>query len=76
MKKTKMRGCDCMYLDPGFGGMLLQIIIAIAAVGGGLLYSFRKKIRRLFTKDLTDTYANRETRKQHDLEDDVIDTLS
>jgi len=65
-----------MYLDPGFGGMLIQIIIALVAVGGGLLYSFRKKIRRLFSKDMANTSANRETLKPSDLEDDVIDTLS
>jgi len=39
-----------MYLDPGFGGMLVQVIVAIAAVGGGLLFSFRKKISRIFSK--------------------------
>jgi hypothetical protein len=39
-----------MYLDPGFGGMLVQAIVAIAAVGGGLLFSFRKKIYRIFSK--------------------------
>ena len=39
-----------MYLDPGFGGMLLQVIVAIAAVGGGILFSFRKKIGGLFKK--------------------------
>ena len=40
-----------MYLDPGFGGLLLQAIFAIAAVGGGILYSFRRKLRNLFKKD-------------------------
>ena len=40
-----------MYLDPGFGGMLVQVIVAIAAVGGGILFSFRKKIGGLFKKD-------------------------
>ena len=41
----------CMYLDPGFGGMLLQIIVAIAAVAGILLFSIRRKIRNLFSKN-------------------------
>jgi len=40
-----------MYLDPGFGGMLVQVIVAITAVGGGLLFSFRKKIIKLFFKN-------------------------
>ena len=42
-----------MYLNPGFGGMLLQAIFAIVAVGGGILYSLRRKIRALFKKDKT-----------------------
>ena len=44
-----------MYLDPGFGGMLLQVIIAIVAVGGGILFSFRKKIKNLFSKNKNNT---------------------
>ena len=40
-----------MYLDPGFGGMLLQVIVVIAAVGGGILFSLRKKISGIFKKD-------------------------
>ena len=43
-----------MYFDPGFGGMLLQVIVLIAAVGGGILFSFRKKIKNLFSKNKTD----------------------
>ena len=35
-----------MYIDPGFGGMLLQAIVAIAAVSGALVFSMRKKIRK------------------------------
>jgi len=40
-----------MYLDPGFGGMLLQILVAIAAAGGVIVFSLRRKIRSLFTKN-------------------------
>ena len=40
-----------MYLDPGFGGMFLQAVVALAAVGGGVMYSFRRKISSLFKKD-------------------------
>ena len=39
-----------MYLDPGFGGMLVQVVVAITAVGGGVAFSFRKKIRAFFSK--------------------------
>ncbi|MDR0221113.1 MAG: hypothetical protein LBI54_06905 [Lachnospiraceae bacterium] len=39
-----------MYLDPALGGMLLQVVVAIAAVSGAFLFSIRKKIRSLFKK--------------------------
>lgn len=38
-----------MYLDPGFGGMLLQAIVGLVAVGGAIVFSFRRKIKELFT---------------------------
>ena len=44
-----------MYLDPAFGGMLLQVIIAIVAVGGGIIYSFRRKIKAFFSKNKNET---------------------
>jgi hypothetical protein len=61
-----------MYLDPGFGGMLVQAIVAIAAVGGGLLFSFRKKIRKLFIKDK----INPQPMNVPDTPDDVVDVLN
>ena len=57
-----------MYLDPGFGGMLVQAIVLIAAVGGGILFSIRKKISRLFSKD------DRELEQVNLKEPDSIDT--
>jgi len=39
-----------MYFDPGFGGALLQIVVTIAAAGGILLFSLRRKLRALFSK--------------------------
>jgi len=39
-----------MYLDPAFGGMLIQLLVLVAAVAGGLVFSFRRKIRSLFSK--------------------------
>ena len=62
-----------MYLDPGFGGMLLQVIVAIAAVGGGIVFSFRKKIGGLFKKG----DAEKNTVAQlEETEDDAIDVLA
>ena len=62
-----------MYLDPGFGGMLLQLIVATAAVGGGILFSFRKKIAGLFKKD--DDKPTKMVPSVSETEDDAIDVL-
>ncbi|MCL2839409.1 MAG: hypothetical protein FWE05_01435 [Defluviitaleaceae bacterium] len=64
-----------MYLDPGFGGMLLQIVVVIIAMGGAILFSLRKKIRNLFTKkeDINSTIAP--THSTSVSEEDVIDVL-
>ena len=62
-----------MYLDPGFGGMLLQVIVAIAAVGGGILFSFRKKISGLFKKD--DGKPKKAASDAADTAEDAVDVL-
>ena len=66
-----------MYLDPGFGGMLLQAVVAIVAVGGAIIFSFRRKIKELFTRN-----KNNDMKKQgqsdvkiDELQDDAIDML-
>ena len=43
-----------MYLDPGFGGILLQVVVAIIAAGGAILFSFRKY--RLIMKSGSDNF--------------------
>ena len=40
-----------MYLDPGFGSMVIQILIAGVATIGASLYLFRQKIKTFFTKN-------------------------
>ena len=68
-----------MYLDPGFGGMLLQVIVVIAAVGGGILFSVRKKISGIFRKDgnkAKTVYKNKKTlHASAEAGDDAVDTL-
>jgi len=64
-----------MYLDPGFGGMLLQIIVAIVAVSGGILFSLRKKIRNLFSKKHSDDTLHSPQIQVDIGEDDVVDVL-
>ena len=60
-----------MYLDPAFGGMLLQVVVALVAVGGGIVYSFRRKIKSLFSKGKKDA-----DKVSIDVQDGVIDELS
>ena len=67
-----------MYLDPGFGGMLLQVILAIVAVGGAILYSLRRKIRNSLIKK-KDVESDRQTKALTTIastnDTDVIDVL-
>jgi len=39
-----------MYLDPGFGSMLIQILIAALAAGAAMLGIFRARIKAFFIK--------------------------
>ena len=39
-----------MYLDPGFGSMLIQVVVAGIAVAGAYLFIIRSKIKKLFSK--------------------------
>ena len=63
-----------MYLDPGFGGMLVQVIVVIAAVGGGVLFSLRRKIKNLFNKD-KGTVAKRDAASLNQTANDATDIL-
>ena len=70
-----------MYLDPGFGGMLVQIIAAIVVIGSTLFFALRKKIVGLFTKNNKKAAnsmpaAESRTANGDKTSDDVIDTLS
>jgi len=73
-----------MYLDPGFGGMLVQILVAIVAAGGVLAFSLRRKIRKLFSKkkddNTGDTTVNavsaNTSNNANETDNDVIDVLS
>ena len=67
-----------MYLDPGFGGMLIQIIVAVVAASGAIIFSMRKKIRKSFSKkkEENDTAENRAVGNADNHEDDVVDMLS
>ena len=40
-----------MYLDPGFGSMILQIIVAGIAGVGAALFFLKDKIKSIFNKN-------------------------
>jgi len=63
-----------MYLDPSFGGMLLQVIVAIVAGGGVIIFGMRRKIKALFKKNKNDTAAN--VRRQDSADGEVVDMLA
>jgi len=64
-----------LYLDPGFGGMLLQVIVALVAVGGAILFSMRKKIKNLFFgKEKNENNVNPMS-PSFNSEVDLIDTI-
>ena len=69
-----------MYLDPGFGGMLLQIIVTIIAAGGATLFAVRKKIRALLNKNKeannVSSITDETGKMQPQDDDDAIDMLS
>jgi hypothetical protein len=63
-----------MYLDPSFGGMLLQLLVAIAAGGGAVLFGMRRKIKAFFKKNKNDTAAN--VGRQTQADGEVVDMLA
>jgi len=63
-----------MYLDPSFGGMLLQVLVAIAASIGVIIFSMRKKIKTLFKKKNKDIVKN--VNSQTKTNGEVIDMLA
>jgi len=69
-----------MYLDPAFGSMLVQVLVAIAATCGVLAFSLRRKIMSFFSKKkkTSDTNGAKtdELKSDNNKADDVIDMLS
>ena len=62
-----------MYLDPGFGGMLVQVLVAIVAAGGAIVFSMRKKLKSMFSKDKPN--AHPANKSPTSAADDAIDML-
>ncbi|MDR1683030.1 MAG: hypothetical protein LBS25_06550 [Candidatus Symbiothrix sp.] len=68
---------NAMYLDPGFGSMLIQDVVAHVAAGGVLIFSLRKKLSGLFKKkhDKDAEAAKGADRIDRDRTDHVIDAI-
>jgi len=64
-----------MYLDPSFGGMLFQIIVAAIAGGGAIAFGMRRKIMSLFRRNKNDvaTVVNRQTSADGEVVDMITD---
>lgn len=63
-----------MYLDPAFGGMLLQIILALAVVGGTMIFTMKRKARKLLSKKSDTDYSNIPA-PENSTEDGVVDMM-
>jgi hypothetical protein len=65
-----------MYLDPSFGGMFLQLLVAIAAGGGVIIFGMRRKIKALFKKNKSVTAANVRRQAPAEGEEGIVDMLA
>lgn len=63
-----------MYLDPAFGGMILQIILALAVVGGTMIFTMKRKARKLLSKKSDTDYSNIPA-PENSTEDGVVDMM-
>ena len=64
-----------MYIDPAFGGMLLQVVLGIVAVGGAIIYSIKRRAKRLLGKDNPNEQMNTVSFST-DGTNDMVDTLA
>ena len=71
-----MFGLTLAYIDPGFAGMAVQIVLAVAVVGGTMVFAMRRKIKAMFTKKTDNGYENRPVVDHTVSEDGVVDTLA
>ncbi len=62
-----------MYLDPSFGGMLLQIIVALIAGGGAIAFGLRRKIKATFGKNKTESASVADAKPAS--AEDVVDMM-
>ena len=64
-----------MYIDPAFGGMLLQVVLGIVAVGGAIIYSVKRRAKKLLGKDSPNEQMNTVSFSSGGA-NDMVDTLA
>ena len=64
-----------MYIDPAFGGMLLQVVLGIVAVGGAIIYSVKRRAKKLLGKDSPNEQMNT-VGFSSGVANDMVDTLA
>ncbi len=67
-----------MYFDPGTGSAVIQLLVALVAMGGGVWFAFRKKIAAFF-KNTKNANASERPKTEFGLAGDVeemIDTIN
>jgi hypothetical protein len=55
-----------MYLDPGFGSMLIQALIGLIAVAGSSFFLFRQRIKVFFQNRKNRGGGQAEPQGEHD----------
>ena len=71
-----MFGFIIAYIDPAFAGMLLQIVLAVAVVGGTMVFAMKRKARALLKGKSTNVDANPIAVDTTISEDGVVDALA
>lgn len=52
-----------MYLDPGFGSMIIQVVVAAIATCGVAIYIMKSKIKTFFSKRKNKNAATEEEKR-------------
>ena len=58
-----------MYLDPGFGSMLIQVLVASLAAAGAMIGIFRNRIKAFFSRNKKSADADNTDLEKQDDED-------
>ena len=71
-----MFGFIFSYIDPAFAGMLLQIVLAVAVVGGTMVFAMKRKARALLKGKANNVSVSPVEVDKTVSEDGVVDALA